>query len=213
MAGAWLNVATGRSPRPAPSPRADRPDGAPKSPRVHTTLRPRRPASRASGNNRIVGVMSASGSYDTGPPNRRRGATMGPPACSAQSSPVVFRSCCCTRLQGLSAGWNDWREQKVFLIRKRSQVRVLDRPLAGSRNSLHLRNYQVSGCWRLDVVRVLRGATMEPPAVTCEAEKRSWFRAAVRWARTPENAVRRVLRELAGEPSNVRLGRSVARRG
>ena len=88
-----------------------------------------RPASGASGSDRIVGTMSASGSYVGLSSDFGRGATMGPPACSAQSSPVVFRSCCRTRLQGLSASWDDWRGQKVFLIRKRSQVRVLDRPL------------------------------------------------------------------------------------
>ena len=90
-----------------------------------------RPASGASGLDRIVGMMSASGSYDALPSNRGRGATMGPPACSDQSSPVVFRRRRCSGLQGLSASWDDWRGQKVFLIRKRSQVRVLDRPLAG----------------------------------------------------------------------------------
>ena len=90
-----------------------------------------RAASGASGLDRIVGVMSASRSYDALPLNCGRGATMGPPACSAQSSPVVFRPRCCTRLQGLSSSWDDWRGQKVFLIRKRSQVRVLDRPSTG----------------------------------------------------------------------------------
>jgi hypothetical protein len=52
---------------------------------------PQRAASGASGLDRIVGVMSASGPYDTLPLNRRRGATMGPPACTRQSSPVPFR--------------------------------------------------------------------------------------------------------------------------
>jgi hypothetical protein len=89
------------------------------------------PASRASGLDRIVGMMSASGPHDALASNCGRGATTGPPSCSAQSSPVVFRSCCCMRLQGLTASWHDWRGQKVFLIRKRSQVRVLDRPSAG----------------------------------------------------------------------------------
>jgi hypothetical protein len=90
-----------------------------------------RPASRASGLDRIVDMMSASGPHKALPSNWGRGATMGPSGCSAQSPPVVFRSCCCTRLQGSSASWNDWRGQRVFLIRKRSQVRVLDRPSAG----------------------------------------------------------------------------------
>ena len=90
-----------------------------------------RPASGASGFDRIVGVMSATGSYDTVPSNRRRGATMGPPACPLQSPPVPSRWRRREGLQGLSSSWGDWRGQKVFLIRKRSQVRVLDRPSAG----------------------------------------------------------------------------------
>ena len=44
-----------------------------------------RPASGASGLDRIVGVMSATGSHDTLPSNRGRGATMGPPGCPLQS--------------------------------------------------------------------------------------------------------------------------------
>ena len=40
-----------------------------------------RAASGASALDRIVGLMSASGSYDTMPSNGSRGATMGPPAC------------------------------------------------------------------------------------------------------------------------------------
>ena len=92
---------------------------------------PQRHASGASGSDRIVGMMSASGSYDNLPSKRGRGATMGPPACSGQSPPVPFRRRLRSGLQGLSSNWDDWRGQKVFLIRKRSQVRVLDRPLAG----------------------------------------------------------------------------------
>ena len=88
-----------------------------------------RAASGASGLDRIVGVMSASGSYDAVPSNRGRGATMGPPACSDQSSPVPFCRCCWAVLQGLSASWGDWRGRAASLTRKRSQVRVLDRPL------------------------------------------------------------------------------------
>jgi hypothetical protein len=91
-----------------------------------------RPASGASGFDRIVGVMSASGSYDTVPSNWGRGATVGPPACSGQSSPVVFRAHHCRGLQGLIASWHDWRRLAASLIRKRSQVRVLDRPLPGN---------------------------------------------------------------------------------
>jgi hypothetical protein len=74
-----------------------------------------RPASGASGRDRIVGVMSASGSQDSLPPNCGRGATMGPPACGGQSSPVV-RGRRCHGLQGLFASWDDWRGQEVFLI-------------------------------------------------------------------------------------------------
>jgi hypothetical protein len=84
-----------------------------------------------SGRDRIVGVMSASGSHDSLPSNCGCGATMGPSGCSAQSSPVVFRARCCACLLGLRSSWDDWRGQRVFLIRKRSLVRVLDRPLAG----------------------------------------------------------------------------------
>jgi len=90
-----------------------------------------RHASGASGVDRIVGSMTATGLCDAGPSKYRRGATMGPPACSDQSSPVAFRRCRRRALQGLFASWGDWRGQKVFLIRKRSQVRVLDRPSAG----------------------------------------------------------------------------------
>jgi len=77
-------------------------------------------------------MMSASGPHDALPPNCGRGATMGPSGCSAQSSPVVFRGCCCVRLQGLCSSWHDWRRHAASLIRKRSQVRVLDRPLPGN---------------------------------------------------------------------------------
>jgi len=44
-----------------------------------------RPASRASGLDRIVGMMSASGPHETLPSNWGRGATMGPSGCSAQA--------------------------------------------------------------------------------------------------------------------------------
>src|SRR5512142_138438 len=60
-----------------------------RSPRVHTTLRPRRRASGASGLDRIVGTITAIGSYDTMPSNRGRGATMGPPACPSSLLPPV----------------------------------------------------------------------------------------------------------------------------
>ena len=90
-----------------------------------------RPASGASGPDRIVGMMTATGSYDTMPSNGGRGATTGPPGCPVQSPPVVFRRRRRGGLQGLFASWGDWRGQKVFLIRKRSLVRVQDRPSAG----------------------------------------------------------------------------------
>ena len=144
-----------------------------------------RAASGASGVDRIVGVMSASGAYDTVPSNRCRGATMGPPACSDQSSPVAFRACCCTCLQGLSSSWDDWRRQKSFLIRKRSQVRVLDRPLAGIQDFAAFVQY--SGFWLLKERRGL-GAPWGHDGATSfyrHAGKRSWLRAAVRSARAP----------------------------
>jgi hypothetical protein len=90
-----------------------------------------RTASGASGLDRIVGMMTATRPHDTMPSNGGRGATMGPPGCPLQSPPVPFRRRRRIGLQGLFASWGDWRGQKSFLIRKRSQVRVLDRPLAG----------------------------------------------------------------------------------
>ena len=155
-------------------------DHAPRLAAVDAIMQaPQRPASRASGPDRIVGVMSASGSYDTMPSNCGRGATMGPPACSAQSSPVVFRARRCSGLQGLIASWDDWRRQKVSLIRKRSQVRVLDRPLAGIQEFAAFT--QFSRIWLLEDrhVGVFRGATMGPPAVTGERQSARGFRAAV----------------------------------
>ena len=142
-----------------------------------------RPASGASGLDRIVGMMTATGSYDTMPSNGGRGATTGPPGCPVQSSPVPFRWRRRSGLQGLSASWGDWRGQKVFLIRKRSQVRVLDRPLAGIQKFAAFAQFSRSGCWRVGTVGVFHGATMGPRAVTCEAKKRSLVRAAVRWLR------------------------------
>ena len=150
-----------------------------------------RHASGASGSDRIVAVMSASASYDTLPSNRGRGATMGPPACSDQSSPVVSRSGSIPVLQGLTASWDDWRGQRVFLIRKRSQVRVLDRPLAGIQEFAAFTQW--SGIWPC-VDRHGLGVPwghMGPPSVTCDAKKRSLVRAAVRWPlalRTPSAA-------------------------
>ena len=146
---------------------------------------PQRHASGASGSDRIVGMMSASGSYDNLPSKRGRGATMGPPACSGQSSPVPFRRRLRSGLQGLSSNWDDWRGQKVFLIRKRSQVRVLDRPSTGSRNCLHLNNTLGFGLLK---DRHGRGVPRGHDGATggyLKAKKRSWFRDAVRWARAP----------------------------
>ena len=120
-------------------------------------------ASRASGLDRIVGMMTATGLYDTLPSNRCRGATMGPPACSAQSPPVPFRRRRRDGLQGLSASWGDWRGQKAFLIRKRSQVRVLDRPSAGIQE--FPASAQRSGSW-LRVGRRRLGAPMGPYGAT-----------------------------------------------
>ena len=90
-------------------------------------------------------MMTATGSYDTLPSNGGRGATTGPPGCPVQSPPVPFRWRRRVGLQGLSASWGDWRRQKVFLIRKRSQVRVLDRPLAGIQEFAAFT--QFSGIW------------------------------------------------------------------
>ena len=53
-------------------------DDAPRLAAVDAIMQARRPASGASGLDRIVGMMSASGPYDTLPSNRGRGATMGP---------------------------------------------------------------------------------------------------------------------------------------
>jgi hypothetical protein len=136
VAGAGLNVG-GNSPADSwPTPERhgnviDEPDerrGSPRLTRSCTRVAARHPVS---GRDRIVGAMTVSGSHDALPSNRGRGATMGPPACSDQSPPVAFRRRCLIVLQGLSSNWDDWRGQKVFLIRKRSQVRVLDRPLGG----------------------------------------------------------------------------------
>jgi hypothetical protein len=172
-----------------------------------------RAAPGASGLDRIVGVMSASGSYEALSSNRGRGATMGPPACSDQSSPVAFRSCCYTRLQGLSASWDDWRGQKVFLIRKRSQVRVLDRPSTGSRNCLHLNNILGFGLLKDRHGRGVPRGHMGPPAVTCGAKKALLVSRRCQVGAGSENAVRRVLSELAGERSERSSRRLTARVG
>jgi len=106
-------------------------DHAPRLAAVDAIMQARTGASGASGLDRIVGAMTASGSYDTPCSNGRRGATMGPPACPRESSPVPSRTRRLLNLQGLSASWGDWRGRAVSLIRKRSQVRVQDRPLRG----------------------------------------------------------------------------------
>ena len=74
--------------------------------------------SGASGCDRIVGTMSASGPHGALPSNRRRGATMGTPACIRPVLSVPSRRRRWTRLQGLRASWDDWRRQKSFLMRK-----------------------------------------------------------------------------------------------
>ena len=136
-AGAGVNVARqlghgGRLPRRHVSPRAGRARPRTEVAAVDAILQARSgPASDASGFDRIVGVMFAPRSYDALPSKRGRGATMGPSGCSDPSPPVAFRRRRCHGLQGLTASWDDWRRQKVVLIRKRSQVRVLDRPSTG----------------------------------------------------------------------------------
>ena len=68
---------------------------------------------------------------------------------------------------------------RASLIRKRSQVRVLDRPLAGIQEFAAFE--QFSRIWLLEDrhVGVFRGATMGPPAVTGERQSARGFRAAV----------------------------------
>ena len=195
-----------------------------------------RPAARASGPDRIVGVMSAAGPYDTMSSNCGRGATMGPPACSDQSSPVAFRRCRRGGLQGLRSSWGDWRGQKVFLIsvprrwatrgrvkisspalqtkhrehfplRKRSQVRVLDRPSSESRNYLHLINGLGSGLLEdRHGLGAPRGHMGHP--VTCEAKKRSWVPAATPSAPTPAGGLLKSRRD--GEPDGRRVAAATA---
>ena len=155
-------------------------------------------------------MMSASGSYDTMPSNGGRGATMGPPGCPVQSPPVPFRWRRRGGLQGLSASWGDWRGQKVFLIRKRSLVRVLDRPLTGIQDFAAFvqisRFLAVCGSAR-------SGWSMGPPwghqllpaggKALLVSRRRP---ASARAARTPFVASVPSRRELAGERWNARLG-------
>ncbi len=78
--------------------------------------------------------MSATGSSGSPSPNRRRGATMGPSARHSESSPVVSHTFVNLNFQGFRAIWDDGDDRPrrpESLIRKRSQVRVLDRPLRG----------------------------------------------------------------------------------
>ena len=151
-------------------------------------------------------MMTATGSYDTLPSNGGRGATTGPPGCPVQSSPVPFRWRRRGGLQGLIASWGDWRGQKVFLIRKRSQVRVLDRPLAGIQEFAAFA--QLSGIW-LCVDRRGSGCSKGPYGATggyLRGEKALLVSRRRQVGAGSENTVRRVLRELAGERWNIRLG-------
>ena len=178
MAGAGLKAARQLGRRPALRHVIDKPDRTEPRGGRRDPAASHRHASGASGVDRIVGSMTATGLCDAGPSKYRRGATMGPPACSDQSSPVAFRRCRRRALQGLFASWGDWRGQKVFLIRKRSQVRVLDRPLSSLTVSLHLAIFFFSWRCRTGMLRAFCGAT----GGYCEAQKRSWVRAAIRSA-------------------------------
>jgi hypothetical protein len=140
----------------------------------------------ASERDRIVGTMFASRSHDTMPSNCGRGATMGPRACSRQSPPVAFRAHHCRALQGLIASWHDWRRHAASLIRKRSQVRVLDRPLAGIQKFAAVT--QLSG-FRLCDDRGSLGAPwghMGPPADTRKAKRAHRFAPLSGGRRLPE---------------------------
>ena len=96
VAGAGVNVArqlgtVARSPLDPYGHVIDELDHAPRLAAVDAIMQgAQRPASGASGSDRIVGVMSASGSYDAVPSNCGRGATTGPPGCSPPvlSSPL-----------------------------------------------------------------------------------------------------------------------------
>lgn len=61
------------------------------------------------------------------------------------------------------------------------------------------------GCWRIGAVWVLQGAIWGH-RVTCEAKKRSLVSRRHQVGAGSENAVRRVLSELAGERWTIRLG-------
>ena len=105
-----------------------------------------RPASRASGLDRIVGVVSAIGRYDTFPAIRDRGATTGPPGCAVQSPPVPFRWRRRGGFQGLFASWAGWRRQKSFPSGRGPRFESWIAHPPDSRNSLHLNDGLVSRC-------------------------------------------------------------------
>ena len=92
-----------------------------------------RPASRASGLDRIVGIMSASGSYDTMPSNGGRGATTGPRGCPVPpvlSSPLPPAPM--PRFAGIICELGGLEGTKGIPDKEEVQVRVLDRPLSGT---------------------------------------------------------------------------------
>ena len=68
-----------------------------------------------------------------------------------------------------------------------------------SQNSLHLTNGLGFGLLEDRHGLGAPRGHMGPPAVTCAAKKRSWFHAAVRSGPGSDNAIRRVLKEPAGE--------------
>ena len=219
MAGAGVNVARqlghgGRLPRRHVSSRDGRARPRTEVAAVDAILQARsEPASDASGFDRIVGVMFAPRSYDALPSNRGRGATMGPPACPLQSPPVPFRRRRRVGLQGLIASWGDWRGQKVFLIRKRSQVRVLDRPLAGIHEFAAFG--QLTGIWvacRLGEF----GCSMGPHGAISNhrrAGKRSWLHLALGSVRTRRAPSRHVPSKGCGGDHELWLLRAQQRTG
>jgi hypothetical protein len=186
MAGAGLNVGRqlAHSARlPPQHVRSREPDQPHAGRRDHAGAQ--RAVSRASGLDRIVGVMSATGSYDTLPSHRCRGATVGPPACSAQSSSVVFRARCRICLQGLSSSWDDWRRHAASLIRKRSQVRVLDRPSAGIQEFAAFAQCSGFGTAGRSGDLGRSWGHMGPPAITGGRESAPGFAPPARRRRTP----------------------------
>jgi hypothetical protein len=160
MAGAGLNVGRqlAHSARlPPQHVRSREPDQPHAGRRDHAGAQ--RAVSRASGLDRIVGVMSATGSYDTLPSHRCRGATVGPPACSAQSSSVVFRARCRICLQGLSSSWDDWRRHAASLIGRGPRFESWIAHPPEFRNSLHLHDALDLGPRVDQAIWVVHGAT------------------------------------------------------